>query len=123
DPTLLLNLSHVSAAPLRKDIVEKDKGQWHYSHPVTGDYLISKYNPSDTIELSPNPHRQSKNQSKITYYILSEEITALNMFESGQLDIVTTVPLNDLDRIKKLGVIKTKPSTTVFYLSFNLSKP
>ncbi len=122
DPLLLLELTLPAASPLRPEILTASKGRWDHTHPVTGDYKIISYRPSDEVLLAPNPHASSPGKKPITYKILSEEITAMNLFESGRMDVVSTVTLSEIERLKKEGLVKTFPSATTFYVSFNLSK-
>lgn len=122
DPAFPLELSLPAAAPLRRDLYDANKGKWRFDFPVTGDYIITKYNPDRIIELTPNPKRASKTQKPIVYHILQEDTTALNLLEAGKMDIVTTVPFSDIERIRTAGLLKSVPSTTVFYLSFNQSR-
>jgi oligopeptide transport system substrate-binding protein len=122
DPSFPLELSLPAAAPLRRDLFESNKGKWKFDFAVTGDYTVTKYIPDDIIELTPNPQRAAKDQQKIVYHILTEDTTALNLLEAGKMDIITTVPFSEIERLRTAGLIQTVPSTTVFYLSFNHSR-
>lgn len=123
DPTLPFVLSLPAASPLRKDAFEAAGSKWTHQLPVTGPYLISVYKPASEIRLDPNPHYPGPTRLPILYRILQEEITAMNLFEAGRLDIISTVTPTEADRLKQKGLVKTAPSTTVFYLSFNVSRP
>lgn len=124
DPALLYELSFPCASPLRKDVFDAAKGVWSFRFPVTGEYRISEYHPSDLIELTPNPHNnRHPGRAAIRYRILPEEITAMNLFETGRLDLITTVTLTEIDQLRKKGMLSVVPSTTVFYISFNVSRP
>lgn len=123
DPTLPFVLSLPSAAPLRKDTFEAAGNKWNHRLPVTGPYQISVYKPASEIRLEPNPHYPGPPRKPILYRILQEEMTALNLFEAGRLDIISTVTPTEAERLRQKGLIKTAPSTTVFYLSFNVSRP
>lgn len=124
DPVLLENLASPTAAPVRRDYLQAHGGRWDHQAPVTGDYLISRYIPSDVIELKPNPQRiKSSEVRPIQYRILSEEVTAMNLFESRRMDIITTVTATEISRLEKKGLIQKIPSTTVFYFGFHHGKP
>lgn len=123
DPALPLELSLPAAAPLRKDAFEAAGGKWTHRLPVTGPYRIDVYKPASEVSLVPNPHYPSPAKRPILYRILQEEITAMNLFEAGRLDIISTVTPTEAERMRANGLIKTAPSTTVFYLSFNTSRP
>lgn len=123
DPSFLHELAFPTAGPLRKDFLDANGGQWKYNAPVTGDYMITVYKPAELIELTPNPHNKKPGQRTVLYRILPEEITAMNLFESGRLDVITTITPTEIERLRKQGLVQTVPSTTVFYVSFNMSKP
>jgi len=122
DPSLELELSLPAAAPLRSDIFAQSNGVWSTKNPVTGPYTISSYKLSSQIRLEPNPFHKPVARQTVIYDILPEEVTALNLFEAGHIDIISTVTPTEMGRLSKLGLIKTQPSTTVFYFSFNLAK-
>lgn len=122
DPGLLRALSLPTAGPLRRDFLDAHGGAWKESAPTTGDYVIAAYRPASEIRLAPNPVRQKPGQRPILYRILSEEITAMNLFEAGRLDIITTITPTEIDRLRRRDLVRTVPSTTVFYFSFNHSK-
>ena len=123
DPTFLLSLSMPSAIPIRKDVLEANKGVWSPKDPVTGDYFVKTYRPADTIELEPNPERKQPGQLPVQYKILQEEITAMNLFEAGRMDVITTITATEIAALRSRGLVQSFPSTTVFYLAFNHSKP
>ncbi len=66
DPAFLLELSMPSAGPLRKDLIEANKGKWSFRHPVTGDYMIVSQTP-EMIELVPNPQIRPRGHRPITF--------------------------------------------------------
>lgn len=123
DPSLLMILTMPSAAPLRQDVLIANKGEWNYRFPVTGDYQISVFKPDEVIELVPNKYGKTPDSQVIRYRILQEETTALNLFESSRLDVLSTVPMDQIERFRQKNLLKFVPSTSVFYLSFNVSKP
>jgi oligopeptide transport system substrate-binding protein len=124
DPTLLFELTFPSASPLRKDVFDAHHGVWSFRFPTTGNYTIATYRPSDLIELKPNPfYLNNPGRRPIRYRVLTEEITAMNLFEAGRLDVISNVTLTELERLKKKGLVQIFPGTTVFYFSFNISKP
>lgn len=123
DPSLPLVLTLPAAAPAREELFTANKGNWSPSFPVTGRYRIERYSPADRIELTPNPNHPRPAKTKVIYRILTEEITAMNLFEAGRLDVVSTVTATEIDRLRAKDSIRTFPSTTVFSLSFNVSRP
>jgi len=123
DPSLPLELTLPSAAPMRRDVLEATHGVWNFHSPTTGDYYIKSYRVADQVELAPNPFHSVEGQLPVLFHFLSEEVTAMNLLEAERMDIVSTVTLSEIDRLEKEKLLRVFPSTTVFYLAFNLSKP
>ena len=122
DPLLLLELTLPAAAPLRRELFLAAKSRWNTDFPVTGPYKIESYKPADEVVLVPNEKSATAGRKPIVVKILSEEITAMNLFESGRMDVISTVTSSEIGRLKKEGLIQTVPSTTVFSVSFNVSR-
>ncbi len=122
DASFLMELTLASAGPLRKDKLDANGGAWDWKFPVTGDYIISEYKPATIIGLSPNPHRPTVAKRPVQIRVFTEETTAMNLLESGHLDIISTVTSTEVARLKKADLIKTAPSTSVFYVAFNHEK-
>lgn len=118
NPILLMALTLPIASPRRTEFADS----WSFKFPVTGDYRITAYAPADRIELEPHPYRLPKDKPKVIYKILSEETAALNLFESKYFDVVSTMTATEVPRFRKLGLIQTAPSTTVFFVSFNMKR-
>jgi oligopeptide transport system substrate-binding protein len=123
DPAFLHELTLPLAAPMREELWKKHQGRWEHTFPVTGDYRIATYRPAEQIELVPNEFRPKPARHPVTYRIFPEEITAMNLFESGHLDVISTITPTEIARLRKKDLIRMVPSTTVFYFSFNVSRP
>jgi oligopeptide transport system substrate-binding protein len=121
-PTLPFILSMPSAGPIRKDVIEANGGKWDYRHPSTGSYAISVYKPSSEVLLIPNPHARKPGLRPIQIRILQEEVTAMNLFEGGRLDIISSVIPSEADRLRKAGLLQTEPSSQVVYIAMNPTK-
>jgi len=122
EPAFLMSMTLPASAPLRKDVMEAGKGKWAIQHPVTGDYRIARQS-ADEIRLEPNPQLKRKGQLPIVFKILPEGPESVQLLEKGELDILSRVTLGSIDELKDKGLVKTAPSTTVFFFFFNLSKP
>jgi ABC-type oligopeptide transport system substrate-binding subunit len=108
------------ASPQRKEIL--DQGKWEFSQPVTGKYRITKYKHEMEIALEPNPFNSIPGQSKILYKVIPEENTALNLLETVNIDIITSIPTTEINRLQKQGLIKTFAGAATYFLSFNANK-
>ena len=119
DAAFLMTLTMPMAAPMRAEFSEK----WDFHHPTNGAYFIRAYKIGDEIDLEPNPFSQSPGQRPIVYKIVTEQLAALNLFESGKIDILTSIAPMDVKRLEAQGLIIRVPSVYVIFLSFNTKKP
>ncbi len=117
DPSLLQALTMPFAAPQRRD----QAGPWNPKAPTTGPYHIALFKPDREIQLVPNPAHRGK-ALPLTFKVIPEETTALNLFETGGLDLLTTIPATEMARLKNSGLLQTSPSAATIFLSFHLGK-
>jgi ABC-type oligopeptide transport system substrate-binding subunit len=120
DSSLLQVITMPLAAPLRKENLGP-RGEWKAESPSTGAYRISSYKPDREIRLEPNPHYGGAALA-LVFRVIPEETTALNLFETGGLDILTTVPGTEIPRLQKQGLLEKSAGAGAFYLAFNLTK-
>lgn len=108
------------AGPAREDI--RANGGWKPTSPSTGPYRVAVAKADREVRLEPNPFYPS-GALPVTFKVIAEESTALNLFEAGQLDAITTISTTELDRLEKAKLLRAFPSAASFYLGFNLTKP
>ncbi len=113
------------ALPVREDILAAHNGKWPATAPSTGAYRITSYKQGESIHLEPNPRywHAKAGTLPVLFRIISEESTAVSLFESGGLDQVSRVPPMDLDRLRQLGVVQEFPQLSTYFFSFNTRKP
>jgi ABC-type oligopeptide transport system substrate-binding subunit len=119
----LLTISQTG--PMRADILKASGGKWPNTAPGTGPYRITRYKTDSEIRLEPNPKywNARKGRHPILLRIVPDESTAVTLFESGMLDIVSKVPPYDLARFRKLGRVRSFPQAATYFFSFNARKP
>jgi oligopeptide transport system substrate-binding protein len=123
DSVLPYVLSMPLTAPVRKDFLDKFQGKWNTGYPVTGKYRVSKYELEKEVLLEPNPARKdTAGLHPIQLKIIASDTAALNLFESGKLDVISTIPATELGRMRQLGRVDSSLGTTVFFLAFNVAK-
>lgn len=115
DSSLLQVLAMPLASPRRED-------GWKAEGPSTGAFWIAKHKPDREIRLEPNPHYGGA-RHPIIFKVVPEEATALNLFETGALDLLTVIPATEVKRVQEIGRLDSSPSAASFYLSFNVKKP
>jgi oligopeptide transport system substrate-binding protein len=60
---------------------------------------------------------------KVNAYIVNEDTTAINMFESGSLHYVSRLPAIEIDRLKTNPAYRNSPFLRGYYYGFNVTKP
>src|SRR5262249_12006566 len=76
------------------------------------------------IVLKSNPFywEVSPRVSKVEFQIVVDESTAIHLFETGRLDLLTRVSALDFPRLKQKDLIHTSPLLATYYLTFNCKK-
>jgi len=129
-PTLIQALSLPVALPIREDILKKgtnavhEENDWPETAPSTGAYRIAKHLPDQKLILEQNPYYHGGNDGirTIELIVISDESTAMNLFEKGKIDILTKVHSIDLKRLREMQTLHTDPFYATYFLSFNVRK-
>jgi oligopeptide transport system substrate-binding protein len=133
-PWFLHALTLPVAFPLREEILRGNGGKWPDTAPVTGRYRIVERRVDRSIRLEPNLNHWSWTETSggkrlaeaprfIVLQVIQDDTTALNLFESGDLDVLARIPALELDRIKRRFRVVTDPFLATFFFSFNLAMP
>ncbi|MGE3261257.1 MAG: peptide ABC transporter substrate-binding protein [Bacteriovoracia bacterium] len=113
--------------PIRKDVIEKAGRQWTepQNMVVTGPFKLSQWKHDSKIEMVPNPNYRGPKPKleKVTAFVVKEDTTAINMFETGQLNYLARLPALEIDRLKRLPTFHTFPYLRTYYYGFNIAKP
>jgi oligopeptide transport system substrate-binding protein len=93
-----------------------------------GAYILVSRIPGSYIELARNPHYWDASHVLIQHvrYVNAEsEATEIREYVAGQVDMTSTIPAPDLERItQKYGAeIQTAPILGTLYLALNVSEP
>jgi oligopeptide transport system substrate-binding protein len=112
--------------PIRKDLIEKHGNKWTKpGNLVTlGAFTLTEWKHDSKVVLSPNPKYfgGKPKLEKITAYIVNEDTTAINMFESGSLHYVSRLPALEIERLKANPAYRNAPYLRGYYYGFNTSK-
>lgn len=112
--------------PLRKDIVERYGDQWtEPTHIVTnGPFLLKKWwhEYSLTLIANKNYFKGRPRLNEIRFYVIGENNTALTLYETGGLDIVSLPPLA-IPHYKDSSEYIHHPFLRGYYYGFNVEKP
>ena len=118
--------------PISKEIDEAHKN-WENQvgeHFVcSGPFILKSWKHDNEIYLAKNEsyHRKDEIQlDSIHYSMVKNEMTALQMFEKGEIDIlgqpVLPLPADSLPDLIKKKLIKTRPMAATTFCAFNVNK-
>lgn len=113
--------------PVNKKVVEANK-DWTLkaeSFVSDGPFIVKEWKHNDQIVVVKNDkYWDAKNVkiTEITFKLLEDTKAALTAFESGQLDGLDSPPIEDIDRLKASGTLKTSPYIGTYYYRFNVTK-
>lgn len=120
-------LTHHSTFPIRKDVVEKHGDRWiHPENIVTlGAYLLKVWDHDKAIvlERNDNYYGTPAKIKNILAYMINDMSTALNLFESGRLDMQATLPSRELMHLRKRKEYRETGILGIYYYGFNTSRP
>ena len=123
-----LNLTaFVTLMPVCKAVVStNDKWASDPTNYVTdGPFKLTQWSHNEKMTFVKNPTYWDKNAvklTKITYLMVTDESTALSMFQSGQMDVGSTVPLAELPKLVASGDAKILPYLGTYFSVFNVNK-
>ena len=112
--------------PVRKDLIEKYGNKW--TDPgkmaVVGPFTLAEWKHDSKVTLAANPkyHAGAPKLEKINAYIVNEDTTAINMFESGSLQYVSRLPALEIERLKASPAYRNAPFLRGYYYGFNIKK-
>lgn len=108
--------------PLRQDIVEKHGTAWAKpGRMVTvGPFELSSYDIDSKIVLKANPFYYGKrgNVDQAVGLIVKEDSTALTLYETGKIDLLTDIAAVDLKRLEGRADLKRYPYLKTGYVGF-----
>ncbi len=112
--------------PIRKDLIEKHGKKWtEAGNLVTvGPFTLKewKHDSRLTMEANPSYYGGRPKLDVINAYIVNEDTTAINMFESGKLHYVSRLPPVEIERLKASPAYRNGPFLRGYYYGFNINK-
>jgi len=129
-PYFLQALTHYTAYPIRKDIIEKFGDQWTQPENIVGNgpYKITEWVPGSYIKALKSDTFYGKDALKIDEILFenTEDLTAaLNRYRAGELDILTDFPADQYKFLQDNypGQAHVAPFLGIYYYVLNQSKP
>src|SRR5450756_278134 len=129
-PTVyFLNLTaFVTLMPVCKAVVstnDKWASDLTNNYVTDGPFKLTQWSHNEKMTFVKNPTYWDKDAiklTKITYLMVTDESTALSMYESGQIDVGSTVPLAELPKLVASGDAKILPYLGTYFSVFNVNK-
>ena len=128
-PYLPQLLTHYTAYPLPKHVVEKYESDWIKQGKIVsnGPYMLKEWRPHDHITLVKNPMFYDAANVKIdrvVYLPLEDDLTAFRRYRAGEVDLQERWPLTELKWVKKNIPTEARkfPYLSVTYFTFNTTK-
>jgi oligopeptide transport system substrate-binding protein len=129
-PFFLQALTHYTAFPIRKDLIEKFGDQWTQPENIVGNgpYKIVEWVPGSYLRGVKSDTYYGKDALKIDEirWDNTEDLTAaLNRYRAGELDILTDFPADQYKFLQDNypGQAHVAPFLGIYYYVLNQSKP
>jgi oligopeptide transport system substrate-binding protein len=119
--------------PVCRQIDEEYPDWAHHAgeHYVSnGPFLLREWKHNNEIIAVKNPFYWDQNKIRpdvLHFSMIENEMTALQMFESGQLDMIgeplSPLPIDALPSLKKKGLLYKHPVAATTMIAFNVDRP
>jgi ABC-type oligopeptide transport system substrate-binding subunit len=129
-PYLLNLLTHPSTFPLHPALLaEHGDG---FTRPEfllsNGAYRLVGWEPASQLSLVRNEHYWNNTATQIdavNYHVITQEITQLNRYRAGEIDVTDTIPPDSFAAIREQygEQVRVAPYLGVYYYGYNLTKP
>ena len=120
-------LSLPQSIPIRLDIIKKFGDRWTLPENIVtlGAYKLTRWKHDSYILLSRNPNYfgDAGFIKNVLMRMIREDNTAVNLFETSRLDVVSSLPSDDLARIQKKKEYVSFNNSCVAFLVFNTQLP
>lgn len=113
--------------PVNKKVVEANK-DWSLKAETfvsSGPFKMQEWKHNDQVVVVKNENywdAKSVKLSEVTFKLIEDNKAALTAFESGQLDALEHIPIEDIERLKAAKILKIAPYIGTSYYRFNVTK-
>ncbi|MFZ1990936.1 MAG: peptide ABC transporter substrate-binding protein, partial [Alphaproteobacteria bacterium] len=125
-PTLL---THQTAQPTPKHIIEKYGDKWTTGGIMVtdGPYKLAEWVPNSDVKLVKNPYYYDADKVQIDvvyYYPILDQSTELDRYKAGQLDFTDSMPVREIPRLQSEfpGQVHMHAYMANSYLQINVNK-
>ena len=129
-PYMLSLLTHPSTFPVHAGSLATHGNDFTRPENLlsNGAYRLEAWEPSSVLRLTRNEQYWNNAATAIdavNYHVLTQEMTELNRFRAGEIDITDSIPPDSFDTVREqyAGQMHVVPNLGVQYYGFNLTKP
>ena len=129
-PYLLSLLTHPSTFPVHAGSIAIHGNEFTRPENLlsNGPYLLEAWEPSSVLRLRRNEQYWNNAATAIdavSYHVLTQEMTELNRFRAGEIDITSSIPPDSFARVREQYAeqVHIAPYLGVYYYGFNLTRP
>ncbi len=138
DHTLVVELEHPTPFflnlmpfftyyPVRQDVIERFGHTWTLPqhHVGNGAYTVKEWVVNNYILLEKNPYYWDAarvKQQQIKFLPTQNVSTAFNLYEKQECDIITSVPLGFIDKLRQRPDFHSTTALGTYFYSFNVTK-
>ncbi len=125
-PYFVKMMAHTTVKPVNRKVVEKWGDEWTKpAHFVgNGAYTLTKWVVNERMVMKRNPYYWDNKHTvinKVTFLPIENQVSAMNRFLSGEIDMTYEVPLEHFRRLKKEhpNELKITGNLCTYYYGFN----
>jgi oligopeptide transport system substrate-binding protein len=120
-------LAHYSFAVVPLHAIEKFGDEWTLPENFVGNgpYVLKEWVPQSYIKVVPNEKywdREAVKLDEVVFYAIDDNNTAYNMYLNGEVDWMTTVPLDQIEAASLRRDYHRAPQLSTYYYVFQTEK-
>ncbi len=129
-PYMLSLLTHPSTFPLHPGSLAEHGNDFARPENLlsNGAYQLESWEPASVLRLRRNEYYWNNAATSIdavNYLVITQELTQLNRFRAGEIDITDTIPPESFAAVREQYAeqVHVAPYLGVYYYGYNLKKP
>lgn len=114
--------------PVREDVVSADPDGWTHNvdtYLSNGAYTLTKWDHNSQIIMAKNENYYDYDQlgpDTITFKLMDDNNAMLTGFNSGELDFIEDMPVDEIPSLLTSGDLKIVPYIGTYYVCYNVEK-
>jgi len=120
-------LAHHSTFPIRLDVIKKFGERWTDPKNIVSlgafNLKVWQHDRLLVLERNENYYGDAPKIKNVAAYLIQEQSTAINLFDSGKLDWVGGLPSIELKKQRSRPEYRESPVLSMYYYGMNVTKP